>query len=179
MAADPTTPSHRLPCFLHSLSTSDRVTTPPRFLRAVVVGFQEFRCDGGGVQAVGFRLLVWEREATAPFQQGPLSIWCVALGSPAQTCPPFQKQHVDTLPSWCCCGADVIPVAQPGPILRNTEPVCCGSWAGVEVGPLLLHHSGSRGGEPGLESNRGGSCAMCFFLSGRVDCTLWDESSYQ
>lgn len=122
---------------------------------------------------MGFGLLVWEREATAPFQQGPLSVWCGLRFPGSRLAHPSRNNTVDTLPSWCCCGADVIPVFQPGPIPRNTEPVCCGSWAGVEVGRLLLSHSGSRGGEPGLESDQGGSCAMSFFLSGRCPRTQW------
>lgn len=59
-----------------------------------------------------------------------------------------------------------------------------GAGAGVEVGPLRLSHSGSHGGEPGLEGEQGGACA-CVPLSewqvslNTVDCTLWEEPSYQ
>lgn len=39
-----------------------------------------------------------------------------------------------------------------------------GVRAAVEVGPLLLSHSGSHGGEPGLEGEQGGACAMVLSL---------------
>lgn len=106
----PPTPSHRLPCFLHSLSTSDRVTTPPRFLRAVVVGFQvQMRWGWGassGLQATGMGNV----KQQLCFNKG-LFQFGVASGSLAQTCPPFQKQHCGhtaflvLLWGWCySCG---------------------------------------------------------------------------
>lgn len=129
---------------------------------------------GRGARAVGAMLAAaWGKvQQQLRFNKGIFQL-CVASCSPAQTCSPFQKQHCEHtgLPGAACCGARVIPAAPPGPILRNTEPVCCGSRAGVEVGGSLLSHSGSHGGEPGLEGDQGGASALSFFLSGRCPCT--------
>lgn len=57
----------------------------------------------GWVQAVGFGLLLWELEATAPFQQGPLSVWC-GLRFPGADLPTLPET---TLWTHCLPGAAV------------------------------------------------------------------------
>jgi len=115
-------PAYCLISFISCSPVTESISFHGGFISKVSQGC---RCRVSGIQLrrrwegeVGFTLMACEL-----FQQGPLS----ALGGlkfPSVGLPRFQKQHCEPLPFLCCC---VIPVAQPGPILGNTEPVCCGS----------------------------------------------------